>query len=368
MDLCLIGLDEDDLREGRRTIYEIRFIQYFIKMRKTLLFLLLFIIFGSATAWYLLSNSDENTSNVGDDRRFKLENTDDIYKIFIADRRGERTTLERKNGFWLYNGKYTAHPNAVENVLDAMRRVEMQYQPPKAAVQNMIKSLAADGIKVEIYNKNNNLLKSYYIGGSTPDERGTYMILEGAEQPYVAHLPGWEGNLRFRFNLKGDNWRDKTIFAEHLQDIQSVWVEYSKNKNKSFRLQKEGNNYTILPFYDVTPVIQRPYKKGSAEQYLEGFRSLGAEAFENDNPKRDSIQQLTPFSIITLKNTKGEEKTMRMFPIFSESDRMERYFAAVSTGDFMLVQQLVFGKVMRGYDFFFEEEIGSRVQKFEVQK
>jgi len=324
-------------------------------MNRTILFLLLFVLLGSATAWYLLTNSDAKASQLGEDRRFKVENTDDIYKIFIADRRrGERTMLKRKDGFWSYNEKYTARPSAVQSVLDAIRRVEMQYQPPKAAVQNMVKSLAADGIKVEIYNKNNQLLKSYYIGGSTSDERGTYMILDGAEQPYVAHIPGWEGNLRFRFNLKGDDWRDKTIFAEKATDIQSITVEYPKNKNKSFRLEKNGANYKIKPFYDVTPVINRPLKAGKVEQYLEGFRSLGAEAFENENPKRDSVRQLTPFSIITMKNIKGEEKSIRLFPIFTNHDVVERYLVDVNNGDFMLIQHLVFGKVMWGYDFFFE--------------
>lgn len=331
-------------------------------MKRTTLFIILFLLLGGATTWYLLSKPPRNTSQLGADRRFKIENTDEIYKIFIADRRGTRTTLERKAGFWLYNGKYKVRPTAIESLLDAMRRIEMKYQPPKAAVQNMIKSLAVDGIKVEIYNKNNTSLKSYYIGGATSDERGTYIILNGAEQPYVAYLPGWEGNLRFRYNLKGDDWRDKTVFSENPQIIQSVCVEYPKNKNKSFKLEKQGNTYKVLPFYEITPIINRPLKKGSVEQYLEGFRSLGAEAFENENPKRDSIQQLLPFGIITVKNQSGETKSVRLFPIFSNSDRVERYFAAVSTDDFMLVQQLVFGKVMWGYDFFFEAEKGSKVQ------
>lgn len=330
-------------------------------MKRTILFLIIFLILGSFTTWYVLSKPDEKTSLAGADRRFKVENTEEIYKIFIADRDGAKTTLERKDGFWLYNGKYTARPNAIDNVLDAIRRVEIQYKPPTAAVKNMITSLATEGIKVEIYNKKNQLLKSYYIGGATADELGTYMIMDGAEQPYVASIPGWVGNLRFRFNLTGDDWRDKTVFGEKTENIESVSIEYPKNRNKSFRLAREGNSYKITPFYDVTPPIKRPYKEGSVERYLEGFRSLGAEAFENENPKRDSIRQLVPFSTITLKTTEGKEKVVKLFPLFSTSDQVERYLADVSTGDFMLVQHLVFGKILWGYDFFFEEK-GSEVQ------
>lgn len=330
-------------------------------MKRTTLFLIIFLLLGSATTWYILSKPDEKTSLAGADRRFKVENTEEIYKIFIADRDGAKTTLERKDGYWLYNGKYTARPNAMDNLLDAIRRVEIQYKPPTAAVKNMITSLATEGIKVEIYNKNNKLLKSYYVGGATADERGTYMIIDGAEQPYVASIPGWEGNLRFRYNLTGDDWRDKTVFAEKAENIESVSIEYPKNRNKSFRLERKGNNYTITPFYETTPKIQRPYKEGSAERYLEGFRSLGAEAFENENPKRDSIRQLVPFSIITLKNKEGNERIVKLFPLFGTSDQVERYLADVNTGDFMLVQHLVFGKILWGYEFFFEEK-GAEVQ------
>jgi hypothetical protein len=325
-------------------------------MKRTTLFLILFSLLGSATAWYVLSKPDDKTSLAGADRRFKVENTDEIYKIFIADRKGEQTTLERKAGFWQYNGKYTANPNVMNTLLDAIGRMEIAYKPPTAAVQNMIKNLATEGIKVEIYNKNNKLLKSYYIGGATADERGTYAILDGAEQPYVVSIPGWEGNLRFRFNLKGDDWRDKTVFAEKAENIQSVTVEYPKNRNKSFRLERNSNSYQVKPFYPITPIINHPYKPGSAERYLEGFRSLGAEAFENENPRRDSVRQLVPFSIITLQNKQGVEKTVRLFPIFTVSNQAERYLAELSTGDFMLVQHLVFAKVLWGYEFFFENE------------
>ena len=64
----------------------------------------------------------------------------------------------------------------------------------------MVKSLASEGIKVELYDRKGEKIKAYYVGGATPDERGTYMIMENAEEPYVAHIPSWEGNLRFRFN------------------------------------------------------------------------------------------------------------------------------------------------------------------------
>ncbi len=334
-------------------------------MKRTIILLLAFLSLGGITTWYLRTQQDDKTTLAGADRRFAVENADDIYKIFIADRKGVTTMLERQENEWRYNGKYKARPNAMDNLLDAITRVQVKYKPPQAAVKNMVIDLATNGLKVELYHKNGNLLKAYYVGGSTPDERGTYMIMDGAEQPYVAYIPGWEGNLRFRYNLVGEDWRDKTIFNFDQDDIQSVSVEYPKQKNKSFRLERIGSEFDVKPFYDVTPVINRPLNPGKVEAYLEGFKSLGAEAFENQNPRRDSILQLVPFSIISLTDKAGNEIVVKLYPIFPKvnpgatqlpgADAVERYFLDWNSEDFMLIQHRVFSKILWGYEFFFEK-------------
>ena len=332
-------------------------------MNRTTILFLLFILLGGTTIWYLISKPEERSTVTAWDRDFAVE-AERIGKIFIADRRGNKTTLERKDDHWIYNDQWRARPNAMENLLDAISRVEMKYKPPLAAVENMVRNLAAEGIKVEIYDRKGTKIKAYYVGGGTVDERGTYLIMENAENPYVGYIPGWEGNIRFRYNLTGTDWRDKSVFAADIKNIQSVSVEYPKQKDRSFRLQKEGDRYEIEPFYPGVPKSNRPYQEGSAESFLYGFESLVAEAFENDNPRRDSVRQLVPFSVITLKKTDGTETSVRFFPVFEKymengflltSSNPERYFADMSNGDFMLVQNRVFKSVFWAYDFFFEE-------------
>ncbi|HMO38356.1 MAG TPA: DUF4340 domain-containing protein [Saprospiraceae bacterium] len=332
--------------------------------KKTLLLLIAFALLGAIATWYLLTQPDDQTTLAGADRQFAIANTDVIYKIFIADRQGSTTTLERRDGYWMYNGQYRARPNAIDNLLDAIRRVQVKYKPPTAAVKHMVSDLATQGLKVELYDKNNRLLKTYYVGGATADERGTYMIMDRAEQPYVTHIPSWEGNLRFRYSLKGDDWRDKTIFAYRPEDVQAVVIEYPKQRNNSFRLARAGQDFRVQPFYEVTPVINRPLRSGVIEAYIEGFRSLGAEAFENKNPRRDSVLQLIPFSIISVTDKNGVTTTARLYPIFPEpipgatrlpdANVVERYFAALDNGDFMLIQHHVFKKILWGYEFFFQ--------------
>jgi len=338
-----------------------------IDMNRTTILLILVLLLGAATFLYF-QRGDDKTTLAGADRRFAVKNTDDIYKIFIADRQGNQTTLDRQDGYWLYNGRWRTRPTAIANLLQTIKGVEMKYKPPHAAEQNMVKSLAAEGIKVEIYDRNNKLLKSYYVGGSTPDETGTYMILEGEEQPYVTYLPGRFSNLRYRYSLKADDWRDRSVFAYDPERIQAVSIEYPQQQNKSFKLEREGGKWSVRPFYDFTPASTRPYRERSADTYVIGFESLGAEAFENDLPERDSIASLVPFAVVKVTDDQKQVTEVRFHPVFNPSvyhdpktgaytshPGAERYYAnAVSGGDFFLVQHRVFQKIFWSYDSFFE--------------
>lgn len=343
---------------------------YFYKgkqiMNRTYLLVIVFFILGGATAWYLRSSDAARTTLAGWDRDFKVENTGEIHKIFLADRKGETITLERNSDLWQYNGKWRARPNAMENILDAIRRVEMKYKPPQAMVEHMVKDLATNGIKVELYDRDEKLIKAYYVGGATADERGTYMIMEGAEQPYVTHIPSWEGNLRFRYNLKGDDWRDRTIFPFEEETLQSVSIEYPKQRNKSFRAIKKEGGYEVKPFHDITPETNLPLSQSNTAFFFESVPTLQAEAFENGNPVRDSITRLVPFAIITVKANSDRQRTVRLYPILPKKvldpetglwkgpEEVERYFAEISNGDFMLVQHRVFRRILWAYPFFFD--------------
>lgn len=336
-------------------------------MNRTFLLLILVLALGAATFIYF-QRGDDKTTLAGADRRFAVKNTDDIYKIFIADRQGNQTTLERKDGYWLYNGRWRARPTAIANLLQTIRGVEMKFKPPRAAEKNMVASLAAEGIKVEIYDRKNKLLKSYYVGGATPDETGTFMILAGAEQPYVTYLPGSQSNLRYRYNLKEDDWRDRSVFAYDPERITAVSVEYPQQQNKSFKLERQGAKWSVMPFHEFAPASRRPYRERSADTYVIGFESLVAEAFENKLPERDSISFLVPFAIVKVTDDQEQVSEVRFHPVFnggiyqdpktgaytSRSD-VERYYAnAVNSGDFFLVQHRVFQKIFWSYDSFFE--------------
>jgi hypothetical protein len=333
---------------------------------KTILLLGAAVVLG-LLAFLLLKQSGPKSTLTGADRKFAVSNINDVHQVFIADRSGNTTTLERKDGYWLYNGQWKTRPTAISNLLDAIEKIDILYKPSQAAVPNMVKSLAAQGIKVEIYDRNQKLLKAYYVGGATPDETGVFIIMEGAEEPYVGYIPGWTGNLRYRYSMKGDDWRDRSLLAFNPEQITSVTVDYPKQQNKSFVLSKMNQQYEVKPLYDYAGANVKTYRERSAESFLVGFEKLAAEAFENNNPARDSIARQLPFVIISVTDDQGNKAEARFHPIFnndlyqdpktglySENPLAERYYVdVVSSGDFMLVQDRVYRKIFAAYDFFF---------------
>ncbi len=331
-------------------------------MKKNYWLIVIFVLLGGATAWYYLGGKKNASSTLGWDRLFKVEEKD-IQKIFIAKRTGETTTIERDGNSWKVNGQWKANKNIVENLLEAVTTLELQSVPPPVATDNLVKELASRGIKVEVYGNRDKLLKAYYIGGVTADARGTYAIMDGSEQPMILQIPNMTGQIRTRFDLIGDDWRDRHVFSYKPEEIEAVSVEYPQQRNKSFKLKRAGQSWELKPFYDNVPPISRPVSNGRIEGFLVGFGGLMSESFENQYAKKDSIRQMIPFAVVSVTDVKGQERKSAFYPTYRKdkdtgerrSDVVERYFADVSNGDWMLTQHRVFEKIFWPYDAFFEE-------------
>lgn len=330
--------------------------------KNTLLLLLAFIGLGGATYYFLKTKNDKATV-VETERDFRTPEKD-IYKVFLADRENNRITLSRigHSKKWIVNEKYPVNDEVLNSMMEVLTSIEIKSIPPKAAIGNIAKSLAVSGIKVELYGQNDIPLKTFYLGGTSIDGHGTNFIKEGSDQPFVMHLPNMIGEIKPRFQLDEEKWRNKTVFEETPEQLTSISVEYPLQKISSFKINKSSFSYDVLPFHDAMPRINRPLRKGAVSSYLANFEKVIAEGIDNKNSARDSIVKTVPFVIITLKNEKDKPKAVRLFAIYEKDgygnviqDRKpDRYFAETSEGDFFLVQDIVFRKYFWDYKAFFE--------------
>jgi len=334
-----------------------------MKKNTTLLFILVAL---GGLLWYMNSSQTKTTLSE-DDWHIGIKDTDQIGHIFFANKNNYKIDLKRKNGSWIVNDKYPANLNSVNNLLTTLEKMELRYRPQAAAKENMINAIASTGIKVEVYDLEDKMMKTFYIGDATNDERGVVMIMEGSENPYVMHIPTLEGNLRARFFLLEEKWRDKTIFKEDPSNIKSVSINYPKQPENSFVLNlKTEKDYSVSRLTDSKlGKSKHALKKGMGSVFLNAFTNQVAEAFQSDQKYRDSLAHVKPFCEIQLIRKDGSSKNMKLFPINKKggvdkegnvmpAPELDRYFANIDD-EFYLVQNSLIKKMLWGYDYFFEE-------------
>ena len=287
-------------------------------MNRTLLLLLAVLLLGGFAYYATTAGAQpESISDRGTDRQFAVEDIDEVHRIFVADREGNKVTLTRGGvSGWLADGQ-PANENIMGNLLDVVRSLEVQSLPSFKAKRPMIDDLASNGILVQLFNKAGDKLRGYYVGNTNFDGTGTNAIVEGSEEPYVVHLPHFTGNVRERLIHRGDDWRDKVYWRVDPEKVERWSIEYPTQRDKSFILEKQGEEYVLRPFYETEQAVRQvPFS--SVERNLVGFEKYFVNRYENRDSKAISAaREYLPFALIRLKESGQEERTMKIFPRFS---------------------------------------------------
>ncbi len=323
-------------------------------------FLLVILLVASAgVAFYLWKTKKDPSSNMErTDTNFKIEDLNTIGRILITNKEGMRSDLKRVDDHWTINDKHRARQTNVDHLLKGINRQHLEHIPNKAATDNILSSMAVNGIHVEIFNKEGTELLDYYVGGVTQDERGTFFLKEGSDQPYSLFQPGFEGSLRVRYALRPVDWRDIRFWVEDNEKMDSLKVHYPKQRQHSFVIFKKGSDYDVKPLFKTTPIKENA-NKAKIRSYLTTLYKLACENFLNESPEKDSIVQMVPFMEMNMIYT-DQTSQLRFFPqgppVESEfSPDIERYFIEYSGRDFMIGQYEVLKGAFRSYDYFFEE-------------
>jgi hypothetical protein len=339
-------------------------------MKKNKVAIIVLVLLLIASVWFFINNKKGTIKETL--RDFAVADTASITKIFLADKENNSVTLEKVNGVWKVNGKHNARPDAIQTLLETIKRVDVKEPVGKSAQDNVIKRLAAKAVRCEIF-QNGVLTKAYYVGTETADQTGTYMILMDLEtmqpsaKPFVTYIPGFEGYLTTRYFTKERDWRDRTVFQYIPTDIKSVKLEVPDKPEMGYELIIKGNNDYELKMN--TGNVLSGIDSMAVKQYLSYFQQINFESMDlaMTDKEVDSTLLAKPINVLSVVNNKGEKNEVKFFlrkpskESFDVDGKLvqfdsERMNALLDGKDLVMVQYYVFGKLMPPADYFLKNK------------
>jgi len=261
--------------------------------------LVIILILGLVVAvgiLYLLK--ERNTTFSSRDTEFNIKDTSKIDKIIIKERNGKEILLTKKENNWIVSTgtlSYTAHKKQVELLLNTIYRIKVKAPVPKEGRKTILTDMAASAKEV-IYMGDEKVLKHIFIGADTPDNLGTHMLLKDGDEPYITHIPGFFGYLSSRFTTDINIWRTKYIFTNHPKKIKEVSIEYPSEPVKSFKLLKNGEQFSLT--HQITNNTKE-LPGGVAKSYFAQFKDFAVLRFLTEKEANlFIIDPINPFAVL----------------------------------------------------------------------
>lgn len=233
-----------------------------------------------------------------------------------------------------------------------------------ARYDKTIRDLSTIGTKVELYSNTSTPTKVFYLGTENQDHTGTYMMLEGAKQPYLVHMEGFNGFLSPRFSPHENDWRTKEVFHYNPKEIAEIRLSFPGSPEKGFVIQQTIDGKVSLLNNALVPV--NGWDTSYIFDYVNRFRKVNFEMWEEtkDPIFIDSVSTSTPLEIYTVTNMAGEKTTLKSFlkplksgididgkPIDHDQDRM---YGLLNDHEFMIIQYFVFDPLNHDIQYFYK--------------
>ncbi|MCT4580801.1 MAG: hypothetical protein N4A35_05225 [Flavobacteriales bacterium] len=303
---------------------------------KTILLVALVIILGGVAFF----STKETTESVdGPLRNFAIADTSAISKFKISDTEGNEITITRENKTktWMVEGSsFKAKPENANLILDALKRIVIRQDLDEAEVNTTLNFLAVRHKKVEFFiNNETTPVKSWYIGNSTADHQGTYMLLQERAQkssvPFIVYKPGMRGNLEPRFFTSFVDWRFSGIYNYSVGAIKEIIFSNIDEPNESFgiqvlkdsKVQLLDGNQQIIPAFDTAQVSHyvTHFKKLHFSHVVEDLTEAQIDSVLNTKPnvtiavtdKDNATQKVNIWKIFdTIETAEGPQKKLNI--------------------------------------------------------
>lgn len=311
----------------------------------------------------LVRNSDKSDTEL---LEFSIADTSSIDKVIIKDAYNNVFELVKDaNGKWTDKDGNCVIQQPVATMMETFRNIEFKGYVPANSQQNITNRMAATHTKVDIY-QNGKWIKTWYVGSSTQDHYGTYMLLETPKEksdlPVIMKVRGLNGIIEPRFFADARRWKCTEIFAIDRSNIAKVDVKYTDTPERSFSVEQSGAQYFVkhngIPLENIDTNM--------AIRYLNNYGKIHYEManYEFNDKQIDSLKKTTPFCYLTLKQTDGKEIKLKMYRLKGTGEELEddygnmvpydinRFWCVLPSGELVKCQYYVFNPLIMGHIYF----------------
>jgi hypothetical protein len=285
---------------------------------------------------------------------------------------GDTILLERNGSSWSLNKHYRAMASPVNTLLATLRTQVGVHPVPEKVHNSVVTALSGTAVKVQVYNKAGNLIREFYVGGETKDFDGSYMLMAGAERPFVVEIPGFAGYLTTRYSTAFLDWRDRSIYLLKRDDIRRVALQYPSEPLNSFVVNQDDNGKITV---EADPGISggKELNTRRVELFLNFFEKIYSEGYITDAAEaREILDTIAKRAIIDVTTKDGKTSHLDIYwrPLFRRSKNLirkaegipvqydaDRGFGVLNNfKDTVIVQYQAFDKIFRNAWEFYEKD------------
>lgn len=336
-------------------------------MKKSTIITLAVLISLAALSIYIYKTKSKTSTIDKEASNFRYKDTAGIDKIFLANKEGKQVLVEKKPSGWILNGKYIVRPDVIKLLLYTIHSVEVKSPVSKNSRTSVIKIMAAKSTKIEVYSKGE-IVKQYYVGHATADNTGTYMILtnletgENYEEPFVTHIPGFDGFLSTRYVTDEIDWRDRLLINYRPPQIKQIKLDLHEIPDSSFVIDL----FSMQRFGLKTSKGAMQFEEDKMKQYIAYFQNVNCEVvMDTKDHLVDSLSKSAiPFATLTITDRSNGSNVCEFFHKQVVPGKNEEYgidykydpdrlFVRYNNGkDYGVAQFYVFGKILQTYNYF----------------
>lgn len=331
-------------------------------MKKTIILILSLIVIA-ILGWIandLLSNKGKSDTELIE---FAIEDIESVDRIIITDKFSNVFELVKKDNKWTDKDGNCVIQENVDYILETFQKITFKGYLPDNSLEKYNKLIAAQHIKVEIF-QDGEWTKTWYLGPASQDHYGQIMLLDSDEYgksdfPVLMKIKGHNGFIDARFFADPRQWACTRIMALELNEIKEVNVKFNDEPERSFSVERKGNSFEVRQQGELLDDVDT----SMIFRYLNNFQKVhfNRKNFELNATQVDSVKNTTPFAILNVTETNNQKTQLKCYRIIrnvSTEDGIEQkidvdlFWCQLPNGELVKCQYFVFNPILLAHVYF----------------